>query len=134
MKQNSCDEVTKRTVYFFKKYAREKEFWEEYKALSTPLNPPRYRFSSDRKPITFIDVVKEYEPVKLIQNVSAFCSWPSTHTKSGLTWASLSADWAKICIKEKLYRDKKLSFNYIANNIAISDAERRKLRLKSNFV
>ena len=64
MEQNSCDEVTKRTVYFFKKYAREKEFWEEYKALSTPLNPPRYRFSSDRKPITFIELVKEYEKIE----------------------------------------------------------------------
>lgn len=127
MEQNNCDDVTKRTVYFFKKYAREKGFWEEYKALSIPLNKPRCRLSSSRKPISFIEVVNEYEPVKLIQNANAFCHWPSLVTKNGLRWSILSAYWAKICVKEKLYRNKTKSLEYIVQNIRINSQERKDL-------
>lgn len=120
MEQNNCDDIIKKTVYLFKKYAREKGFWEEYKRLSNPLNYKNH-------PRTFLQIVKDNEPVKLIQNTSVFCSWPSICTFNGLYWSKLSADWVRICVKEKLYWNKKACFKYIDMSIFMSRSEKLKL-------
>ena len=58
-------EIAKKTIYFFKKFAREKGFWEEYKKLSHPLN---------NKGLTFIDLVSRVilEPLTQIPLPPAF--------------------------------------------------------------
>ena len=83
-------EIVKKTIYFFKKFARKKGFWEEYKKLSLPLN---------YKGITFIDLVSRVitEPIELIQSSTYFCHWPSYFAKNGIKWCDLSYEWAKIC-------------------------------------
>ena len=120
MEKNKVDNLTKKVVYLFKKYARENGFWEEYKKLSFPLND-----KNNQK--TFIQVVDENEPVTLIQNAKAFCSWPSHFTTKGLYWSLLSSNWAKICVKEKLYRNKRNCFFYIDTNIYLSREEKLEL-------
>ena len=121
MKKNKVvDDLTKKVVYLFKQYARKEGFWEEYKKLSSPLN-------DKRNPKTFIQVVEENEPVKLIQNCYAFCSWPCSFTSHGKTWERLSADWARICIRENLYRSESIMYTYIDMNIPIARQEKRRL-------
>jgi len=98
-------EIAKKTIYFFKKFAREKEFWEEYKKLSSPLNDDR---------ITFIDLVSRVirEPIELIQSSTYFCHWPSYYTENGIKWCDLSYEWAKICVKNELWYYKSEAKSY----------------------
>lgn len=110
-------EIAKKTIYFFKKFAREKGFWEEYKKLSCPLN---------NKGITFIDLVSKeiQEPIELIQSSTYFCTWSSNITKKGILWRNLSYEWAKICAENELWYDK---FEAKSYSIAfISNSEGKK--------
>lgn len=98
------DEITKIALYKFKKFARKNMFWEEYKRLSDPLNIDK---------TTFIDVLNKTEPIKLIQNVDAFCRWPSKSPSfSTSSWQTLSSIWANICLSECICRDFKLAEDY----------------------
>lgn len=98
------DKIAKKTLYEFKRFARSKGFWEEYKQLSNPLKYPHAKF---------IDVINRYEPVELIQSSSAFCHWPTNWEK----WHNRSIEWAKICIEKKLYFNLNKSSEYIKYNI-----------------
>lgn len=110
-------EIAKKTIYFFKKFAREKGFWEEYKELSYPLN---------NKGITFVNLVSKeiQEPIQLIQSSTYFCNWLSNVTKKGIMWRNLSYEWAKICAENELWYDK---FEAKSYSIAfISNSEGKK--------
>lgn len=110
-------EIAKKTIYFFKKFAREKGFWEEYKKLSRPLN---------REGITFIDLVFRIisEPIKLIQSSTYFCTWPTNYTKNGIKWCDLSYEWAKICAENELWYDKLEAKSYSRDFISNSKGKR----------
>ena len=97
------DRIDKKTLYEFKRFARSKGFWEEYKRLSRPLGCGT----------KFIDVINKHEPVELIQSTTAFCHWPSNWQK----WHDRSVEWAKICIEKKLYFNLNKSSDYIKYNI-----------------
>ena len=110
-------EIAKKTIYLFKKFAREKGFWEEYKKLSRPLNHER---------ITYIDLVSRVipEPIELIQSSVHFCNWPSFYTENGIEWRNLSYEWAKICAENKLWYDKFVAVSY--SKAFISNSEGKK--------
>lgn len=110
-------EIAKKTIYFFKKFAREKGFWEEYKKLSRPLN---------NKGLTFIDLVSRVilEPIELIQSSVYFCCWPSNITKKGILWRNLSYEWAKICAENELWYDKFEAKSYSKSFISNSKGKR----------
>jgi hypothetical protein len=97
--------IAKKAIYLFKKFARKKGFWEEYKKLSLPLN---------KKGITFIDLVSRVitEPIELIQSSDFFCCWPSSRTENDIYWCDLSYEWAKICAENELWYDKFRAKNY----------------------
>lgn len=97
------DKIVKNTLYEFKRFARSRGFWEEYKHLSRPLNYGT----------KFIDVINKHEPVELIQSTTAFCHWPCNWQK----WHDRSVEWAKICIEKKLYFNLNQSSDYIKYNI-----------------
>ena len=105
-------EIAKKAIYLFKKFARKKGFWEEYKKLSRPLNDK----------ITFIDLVSRVitEPIELIQSSTYFCSWPRSYTKNGIKWRDLSYEWAKICVENELWYHKfeaqRYSRSFISNS------------------
>lgn len=109
--------MPKKAIYLFKKFARKKGFWEEYKKLSHPLND---------KGITFIDLVSSVisEPIQLIQSSTYFCKWPSFYTKNGVKWRNLSYEWAKICAENKLWYDKFEAESYSRTFISNSEGER----------
>jgi len=98
------DRIDKKTLYEFKKFARSKGFWEEYKQLSLP-----FKYSHTK----FIDVINRYEPVELIQSSSAFCHWPSNWQK----WHDRSVEWANICIAKGLYFNLNKALDYKKYNI-----------------
>jgi len=104
--------IAKKAIYLFKKFARKKGFWGEYKKLSLPLND---------KGITFIDLVYRVipEPIELIQSATYFCHWPSFYTENGIRWCDLSYKWAKICAENELWYDKftakEYSMRFISN-------------------
>ena len=106
-------EIAKKAIYFFKKFARKKGFWEEYKKLSVPLN---------REGITFIDLVSRVipEPIELIQSATYFCIWSSFYTENGIKWRDLSYEWAKICAENELWYHKfeaqRYSRSFISNS------------------
>ena len=110
-------EIAKKTIYLFKKFARKKGFWEEYKKLSYPLNVGR---------ITFIDLVSRVilEPIELIQSSTYFCNWPSYYTKNGIKWRDLSYEWAKICVENELWYDKLEAKSYSKAFISNSKGKR----------
>ena len=110
-------EIAKKTIYLFKKFAREKGFWEEYKNLSRPLN---------HEGITFIDLVSRVvpEPIELIQSTAYFCHWPSNYTKDGLKWCDLSYEWAKVCAENELWHDKFKAESYSKTFISNSKGKR----------
>ena len=98
------EDVVKRTVYEFKKFARQHKFWEEYKHLSVRLG---YRTNDpyvlrNHKQVTFVQLVEEVEPVTLIQGASSFCTWPTKKTNKGEYWAELSKEWAYFCLTNGL--------------------------------
>lgn len=105
-------EIAKKAIYLFKKFARKKRFWEEYKKLSHPLND---------EGITFIDLVSRVipEPIELIQSATYFCHWPSFYTENGIRWCDLSYKWAKICAENELWYNKftakEYSMRFISN-------------------
>lgn len=109
-------EIAKKTIYLFKKFARKKGFWEEYKELSLPLN----------KGITFIELVsrKIQEPIELIQSATYFCEWPSYYTKDGIKWCNLSYEWAKICAENELWYDKSKAKSYSSAFISNSKGKK----------
>lgn len=110
-------EIAKKTIYLFKKFAREKGFWEEYKNLSCPLN---------NEGITFIYLVSRVisEPIKLIQSSTYFCNWPTSYTKNGIEWCNLSYEWAKICVENELWYDKFEAQSYSRAFISNSKGKR----------
>jgi hypothetical protein len=110
-------EIAKKAIYLFKKFARKKGFWEEYKKLSRPLNA---------KGITFIDLVFRVitEPIELIQSSRYFCSWPSKYTKNGIKWRDLSYEWAKICVENELWYNKFEAKSYSEASIRNSEGKR----------
>lgn len=69
-------------------------------------------------PISFINLVRQNEPVKLIQSCEVFCSWPNFFTKSGYRWRDLSEEWADICLKNHLYYNRDRAFDYVRANIS----------------
>lgn len=95
------EEVIRKTLYEFKKFARKNGFWERYKTLSNPLN---------ERSKTFVEILNEYEPVKLIQSVSCFCRWPVDET---LLWRDRSKEWVKICLDNDLFFDEQYAKNYV---------------------
>lgn len=100
------DDIARKTIYEFKKFARKERFWEEYKELSRPINI---------RHISFIDVVNTYEPMRLIQSSEAFCMWPTLHPRKSNTfksWLDLSKEWLKICEKKSLFRDQTAFLRY----------------------
>ena len=110
-------EIAKKTIYLFKKFARKKGFWEEYKKLSYPLND---------EGITFIDLVSRVilEPIELIQSPAYFCNWPSYYTENGLKWCDLSYEWAKICAENELWYDKLEAKTYSRTFISNSEGKK----------
>ena len=109
--------IAKKAIYLFKKFAREKGFWEEYKKLLLPLND---------KGITFIDLVSRIipEPIELIQSATYFCHWPSFYTENGIRWCDLSYEWAKICAKNRLWYDKSEAKSYSMTFISNTKGKR----------
>jgi len=106
------DDITKKALYYFKKFARENNFWEHYKKLSDPIN---------MEGKTFIDVLNENEPIKIIQNACAFCHWPPPSPfQSHPNWGTLSMRWAKICCENDIMRDKIIALNYLKQHISTS--------------
>ena len=85
------DNVAKKALYEFKKFAREHEFWEKYKMMSKSIQEGK-----------FINKLNNEEPIKLIQNANVFCHWPPSEHNF---WQSLSRNWADLCIEHKIYRD-----------------------------
>lgn len=109
-------EIAKKAIYLFKKFAREKGFWEEYKELSVPLN---------YEGITFIDLVSRVitEPIELIQSTAYFCGWPRSYTKNGIRWCNLSYEWAKICAENELWYHKFEAQHYSKTFISNSEGK-----------
>lgn len=109
-------EIAKKAIYLFKKFARKKGFWEEYKKLSRPLNNER---------ITFIDLVSRVimEPIELIQSSAYFCDWPCSYTKNGIKWRDLSYEWAKICVENELWYHKLEAQHYSKTFISNSEGK-----------
>jgi len=100
------EKIVRNVVYEFKKFAREQNFWEDYKRFSTQL----------QKGFAFYDVVDKYEPVKLIQNVEAFCRWcdcPTIHP-----WDTLTKMWVDTCLKNDLYYCRSVALEYVNNYIS----------------
>jgi len=114
-------EIAKKAIYLFKKFARKKGFWEEYKKLSLPLNG---------EGITFIDLVSRVipEPIELIQSSAYFCSWPFIYTNNGIMWCNLSYEWAKICVENELWYDKYEAKSY--SRTFISNSKGKKIYFK----
>ena len=110
-------EIAKKAIYLFKKFARKKGFWEEYKKLSRPLNDDG---------ITFIDLVSRVvpEPIELIQSSTYFCHWPSFYTKDNLKWCDLSYEWAKICAENELWYNKLEAKSYSMTFISNTEGKR----------
>jgi hypothetical protein len=99
------EEVIKKTLYEFKKFAREWGFWEEYKTLSYPINA---------RTDSFIGVIGKCEPVELIQNATYFCSWPiGTYN----IWHRRSQKWANICLNNGLFFDEDKARTYVRTYI-----------------
>ena len=71
-------------------------------------------------PISFIELVRQNEPVKLIQSCEVFCGWPNFFTKSGYQWRDLSEKWADICLKNQLYHNRDRAFEYVRVHISPS--------------
>jgi len=93
------DNITKKTLYLFKKFLREEKAWEQYKYLSVPL-----------KTTSLIDIINENEPVYLLQGSQVFCPWP---WGSAFLWEKLSKKWARICIQNNLYRNHPRALRYL---------------------
>lgn len=118
-KASKKQEIAKKAIYLFKKFARKKGFWEEYKKLSHPLNEDG---------ITFIDLVSRVipEPIELIQSSAYFCHWPPPLfcTKNGIKWRDLSYEWAKMCAENELWYDKFEAKSYSKRFISNSEGKR----------
>ena len=116
-KATTKQEIAKKAIYLFKKFARKKGFWEEYKKLSRPLNA---------EGITFIDLVSRVipEPIKLIQSSTYFCHWPSYYTENGIKWCDLSYEWAKICVENELWYHKFEAQRYSKSFISNSEGKK----------
>lgn len=100
MTKKEKETIAKKTFYEFKKFARQHGFFEEYKKFCEPV-------AQGKK---FIDVVREVEPVKLIQNQEAFCIWPYD---SGIKWQEMSNEWARHCLENHLYYSEKNALKYV---------------------
>ena len=92
------DNVAKKALYEFKKFARANGFWEKYKMMSQSIQKGY-----------FIDKLNDEEPIKLIQNIPIFCYWPPSEVNY---WRQLSKQWGKFCIDNKLYRNEKTAKYY----------------------
>ena len=116
-KATTKQEIAKKAIYLFKKFARKKGFWGEYKKLSLPLS---------YEGITFIDLVSRVitEPIELIQSSTYFCHWPSFYTENGIEWRNLSYEWAKICEENELWYDKYEAKCYSRTFISNSEGEK----------
>ncbi len=101
------EEVIKKTLYEFKKFARKGGFWERYKTLSNPLN------GMERK--TFLEVLNKHEPVELIQSALCFCGWPINECS---LWRDRSIKWAEICVDNDLFFDEKKARTYVMSHIS----------------
>ena len=107
------EEVIRKTLYEFKKFARKGGFWERYKTLSNPLNGNFLLKGKRRK--TFVEIVNEYEPVKLIQDSSCFCGWPIDECS---LWRDRSIKWAEICIDNGLFFNENGARTYVMSHIS----------------
>lgn len=112
MEKTESTDIDKKTIYLFKKFARENSFWEEYKKLSESL-----------KKISFIELVTRCEPVELIQSSYYFCCWPSSYTRRGDEWTVLSYRWARICVENNLWHSKIHTATYIKTHIYVPIGE-----------
>ena len=108
------EEVIRKTLYEFKQFARKGGFWERYKTLSNPLNGNRGLLGKKIRK-TFVEIVNEYEPVKLIQDASCFCGWPIDECS---LWRDRSIKWAEICIDNDLFFDEKKARTYVMSHIS----------------
>lgn len=104
-------------MYEFKKFARQHKFWEEYKQLSVRLGNRPEVFKL-HKQISFIELVGEDEPVKLIQGSSIFCPWPKYRTNNGDFWSSLSQEWAYLCLRNGLFYNEEKALNFVGSFIS----------------
>jgi hypothetical protein len=125
------EKIVKRTVYEFKKFARQHKFWEEYKRLSFRLGNGDSRIYDQ---VSFIELVRENEPVKLIQGTSVFCCWPCAKTFNGEYWSDVSKQWARICLSNGLFYDEDNALNFVGTFISSSMKiqyikEKKELRL-----
>lgn len=109
------EEVIRKTLYEFKKFARKGGFWERYKTLSSPLNGSFLLDGKKRK--TFLEVLNEYEPVELIQSASCFCGWPINECS---LWRDRSIKWAEICVDNDLFFDEKKARTYVRSHISFT--------------
>jgi hypothetical protein len=119
------EDVVKRTVYEFKKFARKHKFWEEYKRLSVRLgNRKEPYIDRYNVQVTFIQLVEAVEPVSLIQGSSTFCSWPKSKTEHGEYWSELSKQWAYLCLTNGLFHDEKKALDFVRLFITTSIYQR----------
>lgn len=109
-------------MYEFKKFARQHNFWEEYKRLSV-----RYRGDIGIiKQVSFIDWVRDSEPVKLIQDGNVFCCWPDNWNY----WSELSKQWAYFCLTNGLFYNEREALDYVRIYISASVVDRYKKEKK----
>jgi hypothetical protein len=126
-------EIIKRTVYEFKKFARQHKFWEEYKRLSVRLGSRKEPYiHRDYNQVTFIQLVGEVEPVSLIQGSSVFCSWPKSITEHGEHWIELSKQWAYFCLTNGLFYEEEKALRFVEIFIS-GDLKYRYLREKKEL-
>jgi hypothetical protein len=88
------------------------------------MNRYPYPYGQAYQPISFIELVRNNEPVKLIQSPGVFCAWPNSLTKSRHRWRDLSEKWADICLKNHLYHYRDRAFEYVRENISQSIASK----------
>lgn len=122
-------------MYEFKKFARQHNFWEEYKRLSYRLGFSKDSNARFYKQVSFIELVKEEEPVKLIQGSSVFCSWPDARNNCGDFWSELSKQWAYFCLKNGLFYDELDALDFVTRFISVGVRnryikEKRELQLE----
>jgi len=119
-------EVDKKTIYLFKKFARENRFWETYKKYAKSLN------CTSRT--SFVHIVQIVEPIKLIQSSTIFNSWMDIPPHTFDYWSSLSREWARICLKEGLYHNKNKCYSYALDFIVgLTSEEKRQLLENFDF-
>jgi hypothetical protein len=122
MTKEEKEKIVKKIVYEFKKFARQHNFWEEYKRLSV-----RYRRDIGIiKQASFIDWVRESEPVKLIQAASVFCCWPDNWSY----WSELSKQWAYFCLTNGLFYNEEEALDYVTRYISVGVVDRYKKEKK----